>query len=56
MNPIRMFLENQPPSYDNTEVERIVRKVKMYHLIDGVLYRRGANDMMMRCISKEEGI
>jgi hypothetical protein len=28
----------------------------MYHLIDGVLYRQGANDMMMRCISKEEGI
>jgi hypothetical protein len=27
----------------------------MYHLIDGVLYRQGANDMMMKCISKDEG-
>jgi hypothetical protein len=27
----------------------------MYHRIDGVLYRQGANGMMMRCISKEEG-
>jgi hypothetical protein len=28
----------------------------MYHLIDGVLYQRGANGMMMKCISREEGI
>jgi hypothetical protein len=42
MTPISMFLENQPPSDDNVEVERIARNAKMYHLIDGVLYRRGA--------------
>jgi hypothetical protein len=53
---IKMFLDNQPPSDDNAEVERIARKSKMYHLIDGILYRRDANDMMMRCISREEGI
>jgi hypothetical protein len=28
----------------------------MYHLIDGIIHRRGTNDMMMRCISREEGI
>jgi hypothetical protein len=28
----------------------------MYHLIDGVVYQQGANGMMMRCISREEGI
>jgi hypothetical protein len=56
MNPIRMFLENQPPSDDNTEVECIARKAKMYHLIDGVLYQWGVNGMMMWCISREEGI
>jgi ribonuclease HI len=39
MNLIRMFLESQPPSDDNGEVEHIVRKAKMYHLIDRVLYR-----------------
>jgi hypothetical protein len=39
MNLIRMFLENQPPSNDNAGVERIVCKAKMYHLIDGALYR-----------------
>jgi hypothetical protein len=56
MGPINMFLDNQPPSNDNAEVERIACKSKMYHLIDGILYRRGANDMMMKCISREEGI
>jgi hypothetical protein len=47
MNPIRMFLENQPPYNDNAEVECIVGKAKMYHLIDRMLYQRGANGKMM---------
>jgi hypothetical protein len=33
------YLDNQLPSNDNVEVERIGRKSRMYHLIDGVLYR-----------------
>jgi hypothetical protein len=32
---IRAYLDNQPPSDDNAEVERIARKSRMYHLIDG---------------------
>jgi hypothetical protein len=56
MSPIKMFLDNQPPSDDNAEVERVAHKSKMYHLIGGILYRQGANDMMMTCISREEGI
>jgi hypothetical protein len=56
MSPIREYLDNQPPSDDNAEVERIIRKSRMYHLIDGVLFRQGANGMMMKCISKEEDI
>jgi hypothetical protein len=56
MHPIKMFLENQPPSNDNTEVERIMRKSKQYHRIDEILFRRGVNGMMMKCISREEGI
>jgi ATP:corrinoid adenosyltransferase len=39
MSPIKMFLDNQPPSDDNTEVEHITHKSKMYHLIHGILYR-----------------
>jgi hypothetical protein len=39
MNPIKMFLSNQPLSDDDDEVKRIARKAKMYHLIAGVLYQ-----------------
>jgi ribonuclease HI len=49
MSPIKMFLDN------NAEVERIARKSMMHHLIDGILYRWGANVMMMKCITREEG-
>jgi hypothetical protein len=53
---IKMFLDNQPPLDDNAEVERILHKSKMYHPIDGILYQRGANGMMIKCISREKGI
>jgi hypothetical protein len=56
MSLIKANLNNQAPSDDNTEVERIACRSKMYHLIDGVLYRQSANGMMMKCISREEGI
>jgi hypothetical protein len=55
MSPIKAYLDNQPISYDNIEIERIARKSRMYHLIDGVLYRQGVNGIMMKCISKDEG-
>jgi hypothetical protein len=38
ISPIKMFLDSHPPSDDNTKVEHIACKSKMYHLIDGVLY------------------
>jgi hypothetical protein len=56
MSQIRSYLENRPLADDNAEIERIARKSRMYHVIDGVLYRQGANGMMMRCITKGEGI
>jgi hypothetical protein len=56
MSLINAFLDNHPPSDGNTEVECITCKSKMYHLNDGVLYWRGINGMMMRCIPREEGI
>jgi transposase InsO family protein len=55
MSPIKAYLDHQLISDDNAEIERIARKSRLYHLIDGILYRQGANGMMMRCISKEEG-
>jgi hypothetical protein len=56
MSLIWVYLNNQPPSDDNVKLECIARKSRMYHLIDGVLYRQGANRMMIKCISREEGI
>jgi hypothetical protein len=54
MSLIRAYLDNQPLSDDNVEVECITRKFRMYHLIDGVMYMQGVNGMMIRCISKED--
>jgi hypothetical protein len=56
MSPIKVYLDNQPISDDNTEIEHVTRKSRMYHLIDGVLYKQGANDMIMKCNSKYESI
>jgi hypothetical protein len=41
MSPIKAYLDNQSISDDNVEIERIARKSRMYHLIDGVLYKQG---------------
>jgi hypothetical protein len=38
MSPIRVYLDNQPPSDDNAEVKCIACKSRMYHLLDGILY------------------
>jgi hypothetical protein len=56
MSPIKAYLDNQPISDDNADIKRIARKARMYHLIDGVVYKQGANGMMMKCISKDEVI
>jgi hypothetical protein len=39
MSPIKAYLNNQPIPDDNVEIEHIARKSRMYHLIDGVLYK-----------------
>jgi hypothetical protein len=39
MSPIKVYMDNQPISDDNAEIERIAHKSRMYHLIDEVLYK-----------------
>jgi hypothetical protein len=56
MSPIKAYLDNQPILDDNAEIECIARKSRMYHLIDGVLYKQGVSGMMIKCISRDEGI
>jgi hypothetical protein len=36
-------------------VERIVRLAKRHMVVEGDIYRRGANGILMRCITQEEG-
>jgi hypothetical protein len=36
---------------DHVSTERIVRLGKRYTMVEGGLYRRGANDILMRCIT-----
>jgi hypothetical protein len=40
---------------DQASVERIVRLAKRYTVVEGDLYRRGANGILMRFITQEEG-
>jgi hypothetical protein len=56
MHPIKKFLENHLLLDHNVEFERIAHKFKQYGLIDGILFRRGTNSMMKKCISIDEGI
>jgi hypothetical protein len=40
---------------DLVSTERIVQLAKRYTVVEGDLYRCGANDILMRCITQEEG-
>jgi ribonuclease HI len=40
---------------DHVSAERIVRLAKRYKVVEGGLYHRGANGILMRCITQEEG-
>jgi hypothetical protein len=56
MHLIKMFLRIQLPSDDNAEVQRMSQNSKKYHIIDDILFHQGVNGMMMKYISREEGI
>jgi hypothetical protein len=40
---------------DHVSAERIVRLAKRYTVVEGDLYHHGANGILMRCITQEEG-
>jgi hypothetical protein len=42
-----------PP--DQTEARRIARRANAFVLIDDELYKRGAADILMRCIPGDQG-
>jgi ribonuclease HI len=55
ISEIRDYLKENIPPEDHVSIERIVRLTKHYTVVEGGLYRRGANGILMRCITQEEG-
>jgi hypothetical protein len=52
---IRTYLKDNILPDNMTSADRIVRLAKRYTLVEGDLYRRGTNGVLMRCITWEEG-
>jgi hypothetical protein len=55
ISEIRDYLKENILPEDHVPAERIVRLAKRYAVVEGDLYRRGANDILMWCITQEEG-
>jgi ribonuclease HI len=55
ISEIRDYLKENILPKDHVSVERIVRLAKRYTLVEGGLYRCGANGILMQCITQEEG-
>jgi hypothetical protein len=51
ISEIRDYLKENILPKDHVTVERIVRLAKRYTMVEGDLYRRGANGILMRCIT-----
>jgi hypothetical protein len=52
---IRTYLKDNILLDDMTSAVWIAHLAKRYTLVEGDLYRRGANGVLMRCITREEG-
>jgi ribonuclease HI len=55
ISEIRDYLKENILPQDHVSAERIVRLAKRYTTVDGDLYHHGANGILMRCITQEEG-
>jgi hypothetical protein len=54
ISEIRDYLKENILPEDHVATERIMRLAKRYTVVEGDLYRRGANGILMRCITQEE--
>jgi hypothetical protein len=55
ISEIRDYLKENILPKDHMTAERIVRLAKRYMMVEGDLYCCGANGILMRCITQEEG-
>jgi ribonuclease HI len=54
ISKVRDYLKDNFLPEDQASAERIVRMAKRYTMVEGDLYGRGANGILMRCITQEE--
>jgi hypothetical protein len=52
---IQTYLKDNILPDDSASTDRIARLAKRCMLVEGDLYRRDANGILMRCITQEEG-
>jgi hypothetical protein len=52
---IQTYLKGNILPYDSASADRIAPLAKRYTLVEGDLHRHGANDVLMWCITREEG-
>src|SRR5438128_6262103 len=55
IQPIQAYLCGQATLEDDATAKKVACQAKCYALVDGHLYRRGANGTLLRCITQEEG-
>ena len=55
MTPIRSYLTNQTTLDDDANIERTSHKAMSYQMVDGTLFRRGRNGVLLKSISQAEG-
>jgi hypothetical protein len=52
---INRYIKNEEESDDKAAAERIVRQLAHYTIIRGLLYKRGAVGVLMKCIHSATG-
>jgi hypothetical protein len=55
ISEIQDYLKENIIPEDHVPAERIMRLAKRYTMVEGDLYLYGTNDILMRCITQEEG-
>ena len=53
---ITEFLEGKTSEEDEAKVARIHARARNYTILDGVLYKKGVVQPLLKCISQSEGI
>nr|AAQ56303.1 putative gag-pol precursor [Oryza sativa Japonica Group] len=56
MADIRAYLDNHTLPEDRAEAKKLARISKRYVLVEGTLYRRDANGVLLKCIPRKQGV